>query len=83
MIYSERTEAVLRQENARLNKELQDAQLDLEDARISRRELQQKMIKAQEHIGLASVERSRNPYIIVLIDGDGMIVCYSICESAK
>lgn len=33
-------------ENARLTKELDDAQLDLDDARNSRRELQQKLTLA-------------------------------------
>jgi hypothetical protein len=36
-------ESALRIENARLAKELEDAQLDLDDARNSRRELQQKL----------------------------------------
>jgi hypothetical protein len=36
-------ESTLRHENQRLAKELEDAQLDLEDARKSRREMQQQL----------------------------------------
>ncbi|TVY15550.1 hypothetical protein LARI1_G007171 [Lachnellula arida] len=43
LIYSEHIEGTLREENSQLAKELEDAQLDLEDARRSRREMQQKL----------------------------------------
>lgn len=88
LIYTEHTESALRQENARLAKALEDAQLDLDDARKSRRELQQNMRDAEKRIGQVSIDyegiRSRNPYIIVLIDGDGMVVSIScISQSAN
>lgn len=58
---------------------MQDAQLDIDDARRSRRELQQKLNMALQSLGQANSDieamRLRNPYIQVLIDGDGMIVC--------
>ncbi|PMD45888.1 C-x8-C-x5-C-x3-H type zinc finger protein-like protein [Hyaloscypha variabilis F] len=77
LIYCEGMETGLRLENARLAKELEDAQLDLDDARRSRRDLQQQLNLAQQRVGQFSVDcdsmRNRNPYIMVLIDGDGMI----------
>lgn len=44
-------ETGLRHENSRLAKELEDAQLDLEDARRSRRELQQQLSLAAIELG--------------------------------
>ncbi|KAE8446277.1 hypothetical protein EG329_012363 [Mollisiaceae sp. DMI_Dod_QoI] len=77
LIYCEHVESGLRHENARLAQELQDAQLDLDDARRSRRDLQTKLNESQQRLGQASVDvdsmRNRNPYVMVLIDGDGMI----------
>jgi len=51
MIYAEGMETTLREENSRLAKELSDAQLDLDDARRSRRDLQQQLNLAQQQIG--------------------------------
>ncbi|KAL2075873.1 hypothetical protein VTL71DRAFT_816 [Oculimacula yallundae] len=77
MLYAEGVESQYREENSRLTQELTDAQLDLEDARRSRRDLQQQLNHAQQRIGQFSYDcdnmRNRNPYIMVLIDGDGMI----------
>ncbi|KAH8667966.1 C-x8-C-x5-C-x3-H type zinc finger protein-like protein [Tricladium varicosporioides] len=77
LIYCERMESGLRHENARLVKELDDAQLDLEDARKSRRELQLQLNSVNNRMCQNNADfdsmRNRNPYIIVLIDGDGMI----------
>lgn len=77
LIYCEQTERSLRHENARLAKDLEDANLDLDDARRSRRDLQQKLNYAETRMGQANADfdtlMNRNPYIIVLIDGDGMI----------
>jgi hypothetical protein len=56
LIYCERIETGLRHENARLGSELQDAQLDLDDARKSRRELQQKLQLAELRIGQVSID---------------------------
>ncbi|TVY81394.1 hypothetical protein LSUE1_G008034, partial [Lachnellula suecica] len=77
LIYCEGVESGLRDENTRLAKELQDAQLDLEDARRSRRNLQQQLNLTTQRMGQFNADcdsmRNRNPYIMVLIDGDGMI----------
>jgi hypothetical protein len=86
-------ESTLRLENQSLAKELEDAQLDLEDARRSRREMQQQLSITNQRLNQfnldnenlkvalfhslvisSNVTQNRNPYIIVLIDGDGMIV---------
>lgn len=56
MIYCEGMETGLRLENARLAKELEDAQLDLDDARRSRRDLQQQLNVAQQRVGQFSVD---------------------------
>lgn len=47
-MYCERIEVGLRSENARLAKELEDAQLDLDDSRRSRRDLQQQLTFAEQ-----------------------------------
>lgn len=95
-MYCERVESTLRHENQRLSKELEDAQLDLEDARRSRREMQQQLNIITQRLGQFNMDnenlkvapyvviapaftdtaQNRNPYIMVLIDGDGMIVSY-------
>jgi hypothetical protein len=56
LIYCERVESGLRHENVRLVKELEDAQLDLDDARRSRRDLQQQFNLAQQRVGQFSVD---------------------------
>ncbi|KAK1765554.1 hypothetical protein QBC33DRAFT_579667 [Phialemonium atrogriseum] len=77
LIYSERTETSLRQENQRLHNELSDARLDIADATKSRRELQQQIQQLEKRIGAVSQDnqhlKSHNPYVIVLIDGDGIL----------
>ncbi|KAK6585022.1 hypothetical protein PZA11_003246 [Diplocarpon coronariae] len=77
MIYAENMQTTLQDENTRLSKELSDALLDLEDARRSRRDLQQQLNLTQQRMSQYSADRdhmkNRNPYIMVLIDGDGMI----------
>lgn len=50
MLYVERVETGLREENARLKKDLNDAHLDLDDARRSRRDLQQQLNAAQQQV---------------------------------
>ncbi|TVY31844.1 hypothetical protein LSUB1_G008757, partial [Lachnellula subtilissima] len=69
LLYSEHIESTLREENSQLAKELEDAQLDLEDARRSRREMQQKLNIATAR----AASLNRNPYIMILIDGDGLL----------
>ena len=65
-------------ENALLRKQVEDANLDLDDARRSRRDLQLQLNSARQMMEQSTTDadsmRNRNPYIQVLIDGDGMIV---------
>ncbi|KAH8819215.1 C-x8-C-x5-C-x3-H type zinc finger protein-like protein [Xylogone sp. PMI_703] len=67
----------IRKDNARLSKELEDAHLDLDDARKSRRELQLQLNTVNQHITQVTTEcesmKNRNPYAVALLDGDGMI----------
>jgi hypothetical protein len=51
LLYIDRTESHLLQENARLSQSLHDANLDLEDARRSRRELQQQLNVVSQRMG--------------------------------
>ncbi|RAL67683.1 hypothetical protein DID88_008424 [Monilinia fructigena] len=77
LIYIETVENGLRHENDRLKKELEDAHLDLDDSRKSRRELQIHWNLTSQHLERAITENSilqnRNPYIVALVDADGMI----------
>lgn len=77
LIYSERVETGLRQENQRLLSQLNDAQLDLADATKSRRDLQQQLQTLETRLTTVTLEnqhvKSHNPYVIVLIDGDGLL----------
>lgn len=56
MLYAEGIESTYREENIRLTQELNDAQLDLEDARRSRRDLQQQLNHAQQRMGQFSFD---------------------------
>ncbi|KAL2759873.1 hypothetical protein ACRALDRAFT_2038636 [Sodiomyces alcalophilus JCM 7366] len=70
LIYCENTERLLRAKNAELIQQLSEAQSDLEEAQKSRRELLQRLIDASK----ANVSlKNRNPYVLILIDGDGLI----------
>ncbi|KAJ8064702.1 hypothetical protein OCU04_007022 [Sclerotinia nivalis] len=77
LIYIETVESNLRHENDRLTKELNDAHLDLDDSRKSRRELQIHWNLTSQHLERAITEngilQNRNPYIMALVDADGMI----------
>ncbi|KFX98838.1 hypothetical protein O988_04172, partial [Pseudogymnoascus sp. VKM F-3808] len=77
LVYIDKLENDLRGENQRLLKELEDAHLDLDDARRSRREMQQQLTATSQQLGQYNTDneslKNRNPYIIVLIDGDGTI----------
>ncbi|KFZ03886.1 hypothetical protein V502_10579 [Pseudogymnoascus sp. VKM F-4520 (FW-2644)] len=77
LVYIDKLENDLRGENQRLLKELEDAQLDLDDARRSRREMQQQLTATSQRLGQYNTDneslKNRNPYIIVLVDGDGTI----------
>ncbi|KAF3766097.1 hypothetical protein M406DRAFT_88894 [Cryphonectria parasitica EP155] len=75
LIYSERTETALRAENELLREQIRDANLDLADATKSRRVFQQQVDELQRSIDYMSTAndhlKNYNPYVVVLIDGDG------------
>ncbi|KAI1343717.1 hypothetical protein F5Y15DRAFT_175650 [Xylariaceae sp. FL0016] len=77
MIHAEHVESTLRNENDLLRKNLRDLQLDLDDASKSRRELQQRLRDVEGKMGYGSHGsdqlKNRNAYILVLIDGDGLL----------
>ncbi|KFY03584.1 hypothetical protein V490_00125 [Pseudogymnoascus sp. VKM F-3557] len=51
LVYIDKLENDLRGENQRLLKELEDAHLDLDDARRSRREMQQQLTATSQQLG--------------------------------
>ncbi|TPX07738.1 uncharacterized protein E0L32_010530 [Thyridium curvatum] len=69
--------STLRREKEQLQVQLQDAQLDLADATQSRREFQQKLRQAEARVGYVTQDidylKQRNPYVAILIDGDGLL----------
>lgn len=73
--FSQKLELKFAQETRSLKKALQEAELDLVDARNSRREHQQKAQDLQEQLQRLDVTNSQNshPYVAVLIDGDGCL----------
>ncbi|KAI8625878.1 C-x8-C-x5-C-x3-H type zinc finger protein-like protein [Xylariaceae sp. FL1651] len=77
MIYAERVESTLHAENSRLVQQLRDMSMDLEDATKSRRQLQHHLQDVEERMGYISLDndqlKNRNPYALVLIDGDNLI----------
>ncbi|KAK4237662.1 hypothetical protein C8A03DRAFT_15826 [Achaetomium macrosporum] len=76
IVYSETMESSLRAENTSLMSRLRDAELDLEDATRSRRELQQQIQQLEAYSEAVLQDRSlknSNPYVTVLIDGDCLL----------
>ncbi|KAF4126406.1 Zinc finger protein, partial [Geosmithia morbida] len=77
ILYLEHVETTLTAENSRLIKEIEDTRLDLSDAVKSRRELQKTVDMYAKDIERINENhtlfKNRNPYITVLIDGDGLI----------
>ncbi|KAK5662850.1 hypothetical protein OQA88_6261 [Cercophora sp. LCS_1] len=84
LVYVENVDSTLRNENNQLASQLRDSDLDLADARNSRREFQQKLQAAEStnETLLAQIAQLKaqisqvklhNPYILVLIDGDGLL----------
>ncbi|KAK0706716.1 hypothetical protein B0T26DRAFT_657086 [Lasiosphaeria miniovina] len=77
LVYSEGIETILRAQNQGLLIELRDAKLDLDDATKSRRDLQQQLQEVETRNMLISQDNSHlknnNPYVIVLIDGEGLL----------
>lgn len=78
MIHCEHVESSVRRENYNLSTQLRHTQLDYEDSVKSRRELQERIKDLEYQLGLVSqdnnVLKRRNPYVLVLLDGDGLIV---------
>ncbi|KAK4167418.1 hypothetical protein QBC43DRAFT_255852 [Cladorrhinum sp. PSN259] len=76
LVYAEGVQSALQAENMALVNKLQELQLDLEDATRSRRELQQHLQQMETHKSDIILENGRlkdtNPYVVVLIDGDGL-----------
>ncbi|KAI1412385.1 hypothetical protein F5Y13DRAFT_200019 [Hypoxylon sp. FL1857] len=70
LLYAEGLESHFRKENHRLRQQLGDARLDLEGSTKSRKDLQQRLKDLETRLGFVP---DRNPYIQVLIDGDGLI----------
>ncbi|KAK0634678.1 hypothetical protein B0T17DRAFT_586418 [Bombardia bombarda] len=77
LVYSEGVESGLREENHKLLTQLRDTQLDLADATKSRRDLQQELLQLEDRastfLGENNLLKNNNPYVIVLIDGDGLL----------
>ncbi|KAM3560577.1 hypothetical protein MY1884_002833 [Beauveria asiatica] len=77
LLYCQGFERALNQETGRLQGELRSCQIDLADANASRRELQQKLSHTESEMLSLYKEndtyKTRNPYIVILIDGDGLL----------
>ncbi|KAK0626776.1 hypothetical protein B0T14DRAFT_534862 [Immersiella caudata] len=77
LVYAEGVESKLRTENQNLISQLRDAELDLTDATKSRRELQQQLQLSENQSNILLQEnthlKNHNPYVLVLIDGDGLL----------
>ncbi|KAJ2979104.1 hypothetical protein NUW58_g7291 [Xylaria curta] len=77
MIYAEHVESTSRTENGRLVQQLREMSMDLEDATKSRRQLQHRLQDIEARMGFVSLDNDQskiqNPYVLVLIDGDGLI----------
>ncbi|KAK4224967.1 hypothetical protein QBC38DRAFT_484111 [Podospora fimiseda] len=70
LVYSEGVHSSLQSKNSALIKQLQDLQLDFDSTTRQRRELQQRLqlVQAEKAELLGA-----NPYVVVLIDGDGLL----------
>ncbi|KAH6891170.1 hypothetical protein B0T10DRAFT_304653 [Thelonectria olida] len=75
--YAQNIDSVLREENRILTDKLRDAELDLADAKQGRRDLQQRVKRYDSELLSLSGEndslKNRNPYIMILVDGDGLL----------
>ncbi|WYZ37371.1 hypothetical protein EsH8_II_000877 [Colletotrichum jinshuiense] len=70
LIYCKELQSQYGDENQILKQELRNTKLDLEHATASRREMQQVL---QELDYDNNYIKNRNPYVLILIDGDGLI----------
>ncbi|KAK4180728.1 hypothetical protein QBC36DRAFT_15424 [Triangularia setosa] len=77
LLYAESIESTLRAENTELSKRVHERNLDYEDATRSRRELQQRIraLETQLETSILANDqiKNTNSYVVVLIDGDGLI----------
>ncbi|POR30922.1 Uncharacterized protein TPAR_08866 [Tolypocladium paradoxum] len=77
LVYCDRVEGSLRLQNKKIDDELQLCKLDLVDATNSRRDLQQRLQTRESQTEWIVKEneelKNRNSYILVMIDGDGLI----------
>ncbi|KAF5006107.1 hypothetical protein FDECE_7479 [Fusarium decemcellulare] len=77
LLYCQGVEENLQQENQKLKIRLHEAELDLNAATKSRRDLQHSLQEAEAHIKWVTNQndnlKNENPYILILIDGDGLI----------
>ncbi|KAK9424511.1 putative C3H1-type domain-containing protein [Seiridium unicorne] len=77
MIYAEHVENTARQESLTLSSQLRNAQFDYEDSVNSRRELQARIKDLESQLSFLTkdntVLKHRNPYVLVLIDGNSLI----------
>ncbi|KAH7157024.1 hypothetical protein EDB81DRAFT_410710 [Dactylonectria macrodidyma] len=77
LVYAQDIETTLRDENRRLTERLRNTELDLDDATQSRRELQQRVQKYEAQMQYIVNQndnlKNRNPYVLILIDGDGLL----------
>ncbi|KAK4640087.1 hypothetical protein QC761_603850 [Podospora bellae-mahoneyi] len=77
LVYAESIESTLRAENTELAQRVHERNLDYEDATRSRRELQQRIhaLETQLETSILTNEqiKNSNSYVVVLIDGDGLI----------
>ncbi|KAI1453811.1 hypothetical protein F4805DRAFT_442239 [Annulohypoxylon moriforme] len=70
LIYTEQTESRFRRENNILRQQLTDTRLDLEGSVKLQKETQRRLGDMEVRLGHVP---DRNPYIAVLIDGDGLL----------
>ncbi|KAI1213639.1 uncharacterized protein F4807DRAFT_469518 [Annulohypoxylon truncatum] len=70
LVYAERTETRLLNENSNIRKQLADTRLDLEGVTKAHKETQRRLADMEVRLGYVP---DRNPYIMVLIDGDGLL----------
>ncbi|KAI1102014.1 hypothetical protein F4804DRAFT_354043 [Jackrogersella minutella] len=70
MMYTEEMETYLRKEINHLHQQMGDVHLDLESATKGRAGLQQRVKDMETRLGVVP---DLNPYVMVLIDGDGLI----------
>ncbi|TLS26420.1 hypothetical protein PpBr36_04434 [Pyricularia pennisetigena] len=77
LVYAKEVEDKLRTENKRLQNEVDETKLDLNEARAAQRELQIQLQDAEGRAAYysqgAELYRKQNQYVIALIDGDGLV----------